>query len=69
VGDLVRLPIADDDVCLAREDGSTRREMSEPGYWLSASVLTMTSAPSRSEASIPAMNAAESPRFLGKRTM
>ena len=48
--------------------GSTRRGMSEPGYWLSASVLTMMSAPRRSDASIPAMNAAERPRFFGKRT-
>jgi hypothetical protein len=42
--------------------------MASPGYWLSASVLTMTSAPRRRDASMPAMNARASPRFPRKRT-
>ena len=37
--------------------------MSAPTYWLSASVLTITSAPARRLASIPVMNARASPRL------
>ncbi len=49
--------------------GSTSRPTSPPWYWLSASVLTITSAPSFSEASSPAWKAAASPRLLVSRTM
>ncbi len=52
-----------------RKMGSTRRAMSSPLYWLSASVFTMTSAPRRSDASTPAMKAAERPRLRGNLTM
>jgi hypothetical protein len=48
--------------------GATSRGMSPAGYWLSASVLTMTSAPRRSDASRPAMKAAARPLRRGKRT-
>src|SRR5258708_35367353 len=47
---------------LPRRIGATRRAMSAPAYWLSASVLTMMFAPSCSAASTPATNAADSPR-------
>jgi len=43
--------------------------MSAPLYWLSASVLTMMSAPRRSEASSPAMKPLASPLFLVMRTI
>ena len=43
--------------------GATSVAMSSPLYWLSASVLTMKSAPSLSEASMPAVNAAARPLF------
>ncbi len=51
-----------------RRIGSTSRGTSAPSYWLSASVLTITSAPSLSPASIPAWNAAASPLWLVSRT-
>ena len=41
--------------------GSSSFGMSDPAYWLSASVLTMKSAPSFTAASMPAMNAAARP--------
>ena len=43
--------------------------MSAPSYWLSASVLTMTSAPSFRQASRPAWNPAASPLLFVSRTM
>jgi hypothetical protein len=43
--------------------GSTILAMSAPWYWLSASVLTMMSAPARRLASMPVMNPRASPRF------
>ena len=43
--------------------------MSPARYWLSASVLTITSAPSFSEASRPAWNAAARPLLFVSRTM
>ena len=43
--------------------------MSAPAYWLSPSVLTMMSAPSFTQASMPAANADASPFRCGKRTM
>src|SRR5712691_725061 len=49
--------------------GATRRGISWPGYWWSASVLTMTSAPRRREASRPAMKPAARPFLRVKRTM
>ena len=49
--------------------GATSFGMSPPKYWLSASVLTITSAPSFSEASSPAWNAAARPLLLVRRTM
>ena len=42
--------------------------MSAPSYWLSASVLTITSAPSLSPASRPAWKAAARPLWLVRRT-
>src|SRR5579885_1957649 len=47
--------------------GATSRGTSAPGYWLSASVLTITSAPSLRAASRPAEKAVASPRLVGKR--
>src|SRR5579885_1104353 len=47
--------------------GATSRGTSAPGYWLSASVLTITSAPSLRAASSPAEKAVASPRLVGKR--
>ena len=49
--------------------GAIRRGISLPAYCASASVLTMTSAPRRSEASRPAMKPAASPLRRVKRTM
>src|SRR3954453_13567014 len=49
--------------------GSTSLGMSPPKYWLSASVLTMTSAPSLRLASSPAGNAAASPLWFVRRAM
>ena len=49
--------------------GSTSRSMSGPWYWLSASVLTITSAPSLSAASSPAWKLEASPLLLVSRTM
>ena len=49
--------------------GSTSLGMSWPEYWLSASVLTMTSAPSFSAASRPAWKPAARPLLLVRRTM
>src|SRR6266545_2992954 len=49
--------------------GSTSLWMSWPEYWLSASVLTTTSAPSFSAASRPAWKPAASPLLLVRRTM
>ena len=49
--------------------GPTSRGMSPAWYWWSASVLTMTSAPSFREASMPAWNAAARPLLLVSRTM
>src|SRR5215208_6165447 len=49
--------------------GSTRRGMSPPKYWLSASVLTITSAPSLSAASRPAWKPEASPLLFVSRTM
>ena len=49
--------------------GSTSRGMSEAGYWLSASVLTIASAPSLSAASSPAWKAVASPRCPVRRTI
>ena len=46
--------IADHHVGVAVETGATSRGMSAASYWLSASVLTTTSAPSFSDASRPA---------------
>ena len=46
--------------------GSTRRGMSAELYWLSASVLTITSAPSLSAASRPAWKAVASPLLAGQ---
>ncbi|OQA45992.1 MAG: hypothetical protein BWY52_01031 [Chloroflexi bacterium ADurb.Bin325] len=43
--------------------GSTSRAMSAPQYWLSASVLTITSAPAATAVSSPVWNAAASPRL------
>ena len=48
--------------------GATSFGMSPPKYWLSASVLTMMSAPSFSEASSPAWKAAASPLLFVRRT-
>src|SRR5690242_4450394 len=48
--------------------GSTSRGMSSERYWLSASVLTITSAPSFRAASRPAWKAAASPRLVVRRT-
>ena len=42
--------------------------MPSPAYWLSASVLTMKSAPALSDASMPAMNAAARPLLRRRRT-
>jgi hypothetical protein len=49
--------------------GATSLGMSWPEYWLSASVLTMTSAPSFSAASRPAWKPAARPLLLVSRTM
>src|SRR3954453_5643937 len=49
--------------------GWTSRTTSGPWYWLSASVLTITSAPSLSAASRPAWNAEARPLLLVSRTM
>ena len=49
--------------------GATSFGMSPPKYWLSASVLTMMSAPSFSEASSPAWKAAARPLLFVSRTM
>src|SRR5919204_5320997 len=49
--------------------GATSLGMSWPEYWLSASVLTMTSAPSLSAASRPAWKPAARPLLLVRRTM
>src|ERR671930_389414 len=49
--------------------GATSFGMSWPEYWLSASVLTMTSAPSLSAASRPAWKPAARPLLLVRRTM
>src|SRR5919198_2636786 len=49
--------------------GLTSLGMSEPQYWLSASVLTITSAPSFSAASRPAWKPAARPLLLVRRTM
>src|SRR5919199_4062249 len=49
--------------------GATSFGMSAPEYWLSASVLTMTSAPSFRHASRPAWNPAASPLLFVSRTM
>ena len=62
--------IADADVrvagaAAARADAGFRA----PLYWLSASVLTMKSAPALRHASMPAWNAAASPLFRRRRTM
>ena len=43
--------------------GATSSGMQDPSYWLSASVLTITSAPARSPASRPVRKALASPRF------
>ena len=51
-----------------RRIGATSLGMSAPSYWLSASVLTITSAPSFSPASSPAWNAAARPLLLVRRT-
>src|SRR5919108_1149365 len=48
--------------------GATRAGMSSAEYWLSASVFTITSAPTRSDASSPAWKATASPLFAVKRT-
>src|SRR4051812_2346010 len=48
--------------------GSTSRGMSCERYWLSASVLTITSAPSLSAASSPAWKAVASPLLVVSRT-
>src|SRR6478672_4050710 len=49
--------------------GATSFGMSRASYWLSASVLTMTSAPSFRAASRPAWNPAASPLLFVSRTM
>ena len=49
--------------------GATRVTMSPAKYWLSASVLTMTSAPACRQASMPVMKARASPRLAEWRTM
>src|SRR3954452_13951460 len=49
--------------------GATSFAMSPPKYWLSASVLTITSAPSLSEASRPAWKPEARPLLLVSRTM
>ena len=49
--------------------GCTSRSTSGPWYWLSASVLTITSAPSLSAASRPAWKLEASPLLLVRRTM
>ena len=51
-----------------RRIGVTSLGMSAASYWLSASVLTITSAPSFSPASSPAWNAAARPLWLVRRT-
>ena len=51
-----------------RRIGATSLGMSAPSYWLSASVLTITSAPSFRPASRPAWNAAARPLLLVRRT-
>src|SRR5688572_21258764 len=51
-----------------RRMGATRVGIWCPGYWWSASVLTMTSAPSRRQASRPAMKPAASPLRRVNRT-
>ena len=50
-----------------RRIGSTSRGMSRASYWLSASVLTMMSAPRPMDSSSPAMKARASPWFRGSR--
>src|SRR4051812_40311898 len=52
-----------------RTIGSTSLPMSEPWYWLSASVLTITSAPSFSAASTPAWKPEARPLLFVSRTM
>src|SRR5690606_22591209 len=49
--------------------GAVSLGMSSARYWLSASVLTMTSAPARNAASIPAANARARPWLCPRRTM
>src|SRR4051794_20881964 len=51
-----------------RRIGASSFGMSAASYWLSASVLTITSPPSLRRASIPAWNAAASPLLLVSRT-
>ena len=52
-----------------RSSGASSFGISCPAYWLSASVLTMKSAPALRQASMPAWNAAASPLFRRIRTM
>src|SRR4051794_15101629 len=52
-----------------RRIGATRRGMSRASYWLSASVLTITSAPSFSAASRPAWKPDARPLVFVSRTM
>ena len=52
-----------------RGSAPTSLGMSAPKYWLSASVLTITSAPSFRQASSPAWKPAARPRLLVRRTM
>ena len=60
--DRVDLAVADDHVRLAaRRSAPTSLGMSAPSYWLSASVLTITSAPSFRPASRPAWKRGREP--------
>ena len=67
--DPVGLAVADDHVGVALEDRARPAWDVAPSYWLSASVLTITSAPSFRQASSPAWNAAARPLLLVSRTM
>ena len=61
-------PRADDNVRLSPATiGATSFGMSSARYWLSASVFTITSAPSLSAASNPAWKATARPRFDANR--
>ena len=65
--DLLHLTVADHHVGAAREDRRPRASGSRAaGYWWSASVLTITSAPSFSEASMPGLEGGRQPLVVGQ---